>query len=145
MTAELSLLARLRELAEARRQLVGNDVQVSVEASDDVERPGFHRQRYTAFVPAETDMVVPLLSGWSLGYGELLIDPEPGDLLWGGTTNQFGVGQVSVLVVGLSAGPTPEFKQASILVTLGLRDQGGDDYWFGSVDYTLLCLDLVDE
>jgi hypothetical protein len=91
-------------------------------------------------VPADTDDVIPLVRGWALGYGDLVQDPNTATIIWDRTEQNFGVGQVGVFVRGLREGPTPLFKRATLVVSIGLRDRGVNDAWFGNIAYTLLCV-----
>lgn len=91
-------------------------------------------------VPGDTDDVIPLVLNWALGYGELVQDPDTSTILWNRAEQNFGVGQVGVYLRSLRRGPTPQFKRATLVVSIGLRDHGVNDQWFGTTSYTLLCV-----
>lgn len=109
------------------------------------ERPGYFQESYSAWAPANADVAIPLISTLRLGYGQLLIDPQTSEMLWRLDSQPHGVSQSSIYATGMRTGPTPEFKRANFLATLGLRNNEADDDWFGTLGYTILYLELVED
>lgn len=101
-------------------------------------------------VPLGTRMIVPVVTGWDLGYGTL--DPDnqlaaqpPSDHAPGWShserTRWFGRARVDVSVLHVrSANPGAPFQTADIRVVLRVADDFQDDAWWGGVRYQLIYL-----
>lgn len=98
-------------------------------------------------VPVGTVAIVPVVTGWSLGFGsvepdDLSSQPSPNQqFLWHSDDHHLGLARVDLSVQDINAvNPATNTQTATIRVLLRLSDHNTDDAWFGLVTYTLLCL-----
>ena len=96
-------------------------------------------------VPVGTELIIPTIRGFGAGYGRT--DPEDlsggGSFTWHAADHHLGVLYLNVQVVDINApdnSTTPPSQSASLTVTALLADDNLDDQWFGTINYTLLCL-----
>jgi hypothetical protein len=99
----------------------------------------------TVNVPPGTEIIVPAMRGWWLGYGST----TPEDIsttipfTWRTEDHHFGVAYFDIIVTRIDAvdnSTTPPTQTATIHILGRLTDNNLDDSWWGLVDYTLLCL-----
>jgi hypothetical protein len=101
-------------------------------------------QRVTVNVPVGTETIIPSVQGWTLAYGAT----DPNDLTdsnwqWRHEDHHLGMEFVDVLVLSVNTpdrNVNPPQQSADIQIRILLRDDNGDDRWFGSVNYSLLFL-----
>jgi hypothetical protein len=108
-------------------------------------RPPFE-ERVTVNVPPGTELIIPAIQGWITGFGRI----EPADLsTFEGTANwhtddhHLGLSQMIVTVEDINSADTtttPPTQTARIRIGAVLSDNNGDDPWFGTLRYTLICL-----
>ena len=99
-------------------------------------------------VPVGTMVVVPSPNLWVLGYGGLqpeFVDPlnDNQSVSWGSEDHNWGMGWFQISVVDVNAVDTtqsPPKQTAQLRISMILRDDNGDDSWFGVAGYTLLFL-----
>lgn len=106
---------------------------------------GSHFVTATVEVPVGTAVIVPALKGWLLGFGEAQPSSANPDthIDWSNSDHNFGLGSVEVSVTRIDPPNTttqPPTQTAEISVRFLLGDDNLDDPWFGSADFTLLCL-----
>jgi hypothetical protein len=114
-------------------------------------RPDGHAQfseNVDVNVPPGTELIIPVVRGYQLGYGT--IDPpdfttsaDRQSFTWHPDDHHFGVAALNVSVDRINAvdnSTTPPTQTARVVVDGKLADVNGDDRWWGSVNYTLLCL-----
>jgi hypothetical protein len=98
-------------------------------------------------VPVGTEVILPALRGFDIGYGST----DPADLSpmplpestfsWRHEDHHFGVARVNVAVVDIdAAAPGASPQHARIQVGLRPNDDNGDDKWWGVVRYQLIFL-----
>ena len=105
-------------------------------------------EKITSNVPVGTEVIIPAIRGWTLTFG----NGEPNTVeshasvagappLQGPRVDHhWSRGSVNVFVEDINS-PAPDGSQtARIEVRLFLSDENSDDKWFGSVNYTLICL-----
>lgn len=108
-------------------------------------------------VPVGTDVIVPAVHGWTIGFGSL----DPDDLSMVESTGELtmsirpghrplGAAHVAVSVVDINA-PSGAFGFSTTLGQVAriqhdflLTDGNHDDSWFGIVSYHLICLSFAD-
>jgi hypothetical protein len=103
----------------------------------------------TLNVPVGTQLIIPALRGYGIGYGsttpeDLSPDPGPaGTAVWHSTDHHLGVASVNIWVDRVNAvdnSSTPATQTAVIKVRAWLTDDNHDDAWWALATYTLLCL-----
>jgi hypothetical protein len=99
-------------------------------------------------VPVGTDVIVPCIRGWWIGYGRAVQDniDELSNFTWDPDDHYWGLGTFSIEVVDINAPNTsvePPTQSAQIGVKAFLGDHNHDDPWFGLVQYSLMCLEKV--
>ena len=104
-----------------------------------------HFVQATVDVPIGTAVIMPTLHGWTLAYGEA--QPNSGnpdaEIDWSAEDHNWGLGTVEVSVVKINPPnmlTQPATQTAELSIRFLLRDDNGDDPWFGGVDFSLLCL-----
>jgi len=98
-------------------------------------------------VPAGTEVVVPALIGWDLGYGSTLpadlsgqVTPES-TFTWTPTDRSLGMARVDISVTDIDAlAPGATTQSATLRIGMQLADSHGDDPWWGVVRYQLIFL-----
>lgn len=105
------------------------------------------RVRLSIDVPVGTQVIVPSITGYSVGFGETepedinLIDPSAPTYTWKRDDKHFGALQLSVLPVDIdAAAPGATSQTAQFVVLMRLLDGGADDKWWGTISYNLLYL-----
>jgi hypothetical protein len=101
-------------------------------------------ERVTINVPVGTETIIPSVQGLTLMYGET----DPNNLTdnnwqWHHEDHHLGSEFVDIAVLDINSpnnSVNPPQQSADIEIRLLLRDDNGDDKWFGSVTYTLLFL-----
>ena len=97
--------------------------------------------------PAGTEVIVPVLRGWELGYGST----DPADLSpmplqestfnWQSEDHNWGIGMVNIAVTDIDAlAPGATSQSATIQVSARLHDDNADDKWWGVIRYQLIFL-----
>ena len=98
-------------------------------------------------VPAGTEVIVPALTGWDIGFGST--DPEdlspqaaPESVFnWRATDHHYGWSRVGVVVRDIDAlAPGATTQRARIEVQATLTDNNLDDPWWGVIRYQLIFL-----
>ena len=106
--------------------------------------PAFE-ENATINVPPGTDIIVPAIRGWMIGYGAT----DPDDLTmvdqsrWHPEDHNFGLMIVNVAITRVNAvdnTTSPPSQTATVKVTATLSDDNSDDGWFAAVNYNLICL-----
>lgn len=101
-------------------------------------------------VPVGTDVILPAVQGWLVGFGHL--DPDDlsmSDALGGLATTvhpgqrPLGAEYVYVAVTDINA-PSGGLQTATIRHNFLMTDKNNDDSWFGVVSYHLVCLSFAD-
>lgn len=95
-------------------------------------------------VPPGTELIVPAMRGWVMGFGST----NPANLgtdaaSWNATDHNLGFAFLNIGVERINAvdrTTSPPTQTAVIRVAARLTDDNFDDRWFGSVNYTLICL-----
>jgi hypothetical protein len=98
-------------------------------------------------VPAGTEVIVPTVTGWDLGYGST----APADLSgqttpestfhWNATDHHLGFARIDVSVVDIDAlAPGATTQTATLRIGAQLADGNGDDPWWGVIRYQLIYL-----
>lgn len=106
---------------------------------------GIFEETVTVNVPPGTELIVPAMRGWVVGFGST--DPEDLSTVtegrWNSDDHHLGMAFINVAVADINAADTstsPPTQTATVKVTAVLSDHNADDRWFGSVNYTLICL-----
>jgi hypothetical protein len=98
-------------------------------------------------VPAGTEVIVPTITGWDLGYGST----TPADLSgqttpestfdWNPADHHLGLARIDISVTDIDA-PAPGATSQSATLRIGaqLADVNGDDPWWGVIRYQLIFL-----
>lgn len=99
----------------------------------------------TVEIPVGTALIVPALRGWTLAYGSAQPSSSDPDALieWSPEDHHWGFGAVEVTVVKVNPPNTvtqPPTQTAELSLRFLLTDDNQDDPWFGSANYSLLCL-----
>lgn len=95
-------------------------------------------------VPTGTELIVPAVRGWRLGFGslepaDLSVNPAP-ETSWNADDHYFGSALVNVYVKDVNAPDASGSQSATVTVQIALHDINGDDPWWGLVNYSLICL-----
>jgi len=97
--------------------------------------------------PLGTQVIVPVLRGWTLGYGSTDPadhSPQPAPestFRWNSEDHHFGIGMVNIAVIDLNAAvPGAISQSATVQISARLNDDNGDDKWWGVVRYELIFL-----
>ena len=100
--------------------------------------------KFLAEVPVGTQVIIPALRSWRLGYGELKLDGNT--ILMKTVDHHYGAGLVRVFVEKLNPPnqtTNPVSQTALIAVEFDLTDRNLDDEWYGAIQYTLICLGVA--
>lgn len=97
--------------------------------------------------PVGTEVIVPVLRGWELGYGsttpaDITQQPLPeSTFTWNAADHHLGMGNVNIAVTDINAAaPGATTQSATIQIAARLNDDNGDDPWWGVVRYELIFL-----
>ena len=96
--------------------------------------------------PVGTEVIVPAITEWSLGYGttdpqDLSGVPTGQPVTWHSEDHNFGYGHAKVEVIDIdAAAPGATFQSAKVQVIIMLSDENSDDTMFGVVGYQLIFL-----
>ena len=107
----------------------------------------FFQETVTVNVPPGTDIIVPAMRGYAIGYGRTAPDDlsalNTSTFTWFREDHNLGLAALNVFVEDINAvdtSTTPPSQTAKITIMALLSDDNGDDGWFGTVNYNLLCL-----
>lgn len=115
------------------------------ETGNQVKANNIYSERVILSVPVGTQMIIPSIDKWVLGYGEDTRD-NPNELKWNQDQARFGMGNVAVRVLEVGQPDLksdPPKQQASIGVYVYLSDQTAMKPWFGKIHYHLIHLGLL--
>lgn len=96
--------------------------------------------------PVGTEVIVPAITEWSLGYGstdpqDMSGVPTGQKVTWHSEDHNFGYGHAKVEVTDIdAAAPGATFQSAKVRVIIMLSDDNSDDSMFGVVGYHLIFL-----
>lgn len=129
-------------------RIVGVSRRLTVTGNQD-EAPGTHdlTRELEVQVPVATELIVPVVQGWLLGFGSFLDGDDAQSIIEGSRfavrDHHYGVGYVNVKVADIGApeaGTDPPTRPVTIAVDLALADNDGHDDWAGFVSFHLLYL-----
>ena len=101
-------------------------------------------------VPVGTQVILPAVNGWTMGYGKIDPDTLEGHVnqgTWRPADHHFGFSAVFVQIQDIDApdmGADPPSQTATLRIVVRLSDDNADDRWFGTVFYGLLFLGRVE-
>jgi hypothetical protein len=96
-------------------------------------------------VPPGTEIILPTIRGWSLGFGNTTpADTSTvGSFTWNPDDHHLGIAELNISVGRINAvdtATTPPTQTATIRIHALLSDNNGDDQWWATVNYNLICL-----
>ena len=109
-------------------------------------------ENHTVNVPPGTQLIIPAMRGWAIGYGSTTPDDlsqQPdinSTVTWHSADHHLGMAYLNIYVDRINAvdnTTTPATQTAVITVSGLLTDDNFDDGWWGTVNYTLLCLGVA--
>ena len=105
-------------------------------------KDGLFVTRSRVQIPVGTQLIIPVVNGWSVGFGKVS-DKGENVFTWSPEDHHYGLQQLAVFVDRISPpdqNSVPVKQSASIGVEFYLSDKNHDDKWFGTANYTLICL-----